>query len=170
MIFPSYPVLVSFGIFLLHNYGGQKLFGEILKNKYSNWDAIINGIYAVNNEKVTKSELLLRYMEAYVCKGSEYSEKMKTPLRITAQGKTMEVDGVDPFDLTVHGYFPESESGWEKKGLFMFPADKNGRMEDLRPEGGFHICDAGTAAEDTVTLVIERSDDINEKRYILISD
>ncbi len=83
----SYPVLVSFGIFLLHNYGGQKLFGEILKNKYSNWDAIINGIYAVNNEKVTKSELLLRYMEAYVCKGSEYSEKMKTPLRITAQGK-----------------------------------------------------------------------------------
>ena len=43
-------------------------------------------------------------------------------------------------------------------------------LKNYLPEGGFHICDAGTAEEDSVTLKIALGINPARKRYILISD
>lgn len=164
-----YAAHAGLSVFLFKNYGGMALLKEMFNGADDGWDAILNGINRVTGKSVTKSELLLHFMEAYSCKGSVYSENLKKKTIFTVNGEKLEVEGLNPFNLAEGGYFEPSERGWEKKGFSLLGAGKDDRI-DLRPEGGFHICDAGTAEEDTVTLKIALGTNPAEVRYILISD
>lgn len=176
----SYPVTIAFGIFLLQNYGGEALLSHMLINRYDGWDAIINGIRSACNIAVTKQDILGHFMEAYFCKGSDFYENMKNDLEFHARGETLTVKGVDPYDLSWNGYFDQAD--WTDDGLKLFPweSEKTDQMFSnsgtiqLRPEGGFQVCDVGIASDDSVRIEFGNADETgrhqDEVLYILIGD
>lgn len=171
----SYPMGVAVGLFLLQNYGGQKLFSEMLTNAYDGWDAIIKAIEKVTGEKVTKKDLMEHFMEAYGAKGSIYAENMNQKLEVSFNGKKSFIDGINTFNFFEHGYY-NADDGDADLLFSSLPPTGSAAKEDigspLRPEGGIHLNLLSPSADKNLEFDIgnDGTPSKHEQLYLLVSD
>ena len=171
----SYPMGVAVGVFLLQNYGGQKLFSEMLTNAYDGWDAIIKAIEKVTGEKVTKKDLMEHFMEAYGAKGSIYAENMNQKLEVSFNGKKSFIDGINTFNFFEHGYY-NADDGDADLLFSSLPPTGSAAKEDigspLRPEGGIHLNLLSPSADKNLEFDIgnDGTPSKHEHLYLLVSD
>jgi len=72
----DYSLGYSFGSWLARNYGGPNLFRQIVQNGYTDSNAVVNAVNAVNGTSATFSQLLRRWAGAVVASTSGLSEPM----------------------------------------------------------------------------------------------
>lgn len=167
----SYSMGLAVGLYLLHNYGGQKLLSEMLTNPYDGWDAIINAIEKVTGEKLSKLDLMKHFMEAYTAKGSVYAKNMNKSLELSFGGKKYSVDGVNPFDFTEHGYL-EDDGDNPTELSTMVPPYKEYLFQPLYPEGGINIGQYTQKADENFEIELgnDGSASPDEHLFLIVSD
>lgn len=178
----SYSNGAAFGVFLTRNFGGPKLLGEMVKNKYDGWEAIIKAIEVVAGKKYTKESLMRDFCESLVCKNSAFNTN-KPSARLNVNGKELVMRAVNMFDLTE--YFPNKDpKSTVNKWLFgvelLNPYTRDDYSQSifresyhLRPDGGIQIsllAKKTTASTIKANFEMTQTSDPDEIIYIMIDE